>query len=56
LFYLTSSLVQGFALAFGFGVLVSMLTAILVTRAFLLAIATDGKKFRKILLGKVKRK
>ncbi len=56
LFYLTSSLVQGFALAFGFGVLVSMLTAILVTRAFLLAIATDGKKFRKVLLGKVKRK
>lgn len=41
LFYTTTSLVKGFALVFGIGVLVSMLTAITVTRTFLLAIAPE---------------
>ncbi|PIR46903.1 MAG: protein translocase subunit SecD [Candidatus Vogelbacteria bacterium CG10_big_fil_rev_8_21_14_0_10_45_14] len=38
LFYTSTSLIQGFALTFGIGVLVSMLSAILVTRVFLLAL------------------
>lgn len=39
LFWFGTSLIQGFALVFGIGVLVSMLTAISVTRTFLLAIS-----------------
>jgi len=39
LFYTTTSLVKGFALVFGVGVLVSMITAVSVTRTFLFAIA-----------------
>ena len=53
LFYLTTSLVQGFALTFGIGVLVSMITAITVSRTLLLAIANNSKTFRKHLLGKI---
>ena len=41
LFYTTTSLVKGFALTFGLGVIVSMLTAITVTRTFLLACASE---------------
>ena len=39
LFWFGTSLVKGFALVFGLGVLVSMFTAITVTRAFLFAVA-----------------
>jgi len=49
LFWFGTSLVEGFALTFGLGVLVSMFTAITVTRSFLLAISpkqdTSFKKF-----------
>lgn len=38
LFWLGTSIIQGFALVFGLGVLVSMLTAISVSRTFLLAL------------------
>lgn len=44
LFYMTTSLVQGFSLAFGFGVLLSMFSAIVVTRTFLLAIAPSSNQ------------
>jgi len=47
LFYLTTSLVQGFALAFGLGVIVSMFTAITITRTFLAAITPQGKIDKK---------
>ncbi len=57
LFYMTTSLVQGFALTFGFGVLISMFSAIVLTRTFLLSIVgkknTDRRK--KILLGNYKK-
>ena len=47
LFYIGTTLTQGFAITFGLGVLVSMLTAIIVSRTFLLAVAgeerTDAK-------------
>ncbi len=51
LFYLTTSLVQGFALAFGIGVVASMFTAITVTRTFLSALAVKNKTWRKHLVG-----
>ena len=38
LFWFGTSLVKGFALTFGLGVLVSMITAISISRTFLLAI------------------
>jgi protein-export membrane protein SecD len=43
LFWLGTSLIKGFALVFGLGVLVSMLTAITVSRTFLLALGVEGK-------------
>ena len=43
LFWMGTSLIQGFALVFGIGVLVSMLTAISVSRTFLLALGMQGK-------------
>jgi len=45
LFWLGTSLVQGFALTFGIGVLISMFTALTITRTLLLAIAPkkEGK-------------
>lgn len=43
LFWLGSSLVKGFALVFGLGVLVSMLTAITVSRTFLMALGVNAK-------------
>ena len=58
LFYATTSLVQGFALAFGLGVIVSMFTAITITRTLLLAATprdikdkTWRKRFRSLLVG-----
>lgn len=45
LFFIATSLVKGFALIFGLGVLVSMLSAILITRTFLLAIVSENQKF-----------
>jgi preprotein translocase subunit SecD len=44
LFWFGTSLVKGFALVFGIGVIVSMLTAITVTRLFLLAIGDYENK------------
>jgi len=41
LFWLGTSIVQGFALVFGFGVLASLLTAVTVSRVFLLAILPE---------------
>lgn len=43
LFWFGTSLIKGFALVFGLGVLVSMLTAISVSRTFLLAVSTSDK-------------
>ena len=43
LFWFGTSLIKGFALVFGLGVLVSMLTAISVSRTFLLALGIDAK-------------
>ena len=43
LFWFGTSLIKGFALVFGLGVLVSMLTAITVSRTFLLALGLRGK-------------
>lgn len=42
LFFFGTSIVQGFALVFGLGVLVSMLTAISVSRTFLRALGVQG--------------
>jgi len=53
LFWFGTSLVKGFALVFGIGVIVSMLSAILITRTFLLALpvrCAEGK-YRHILFG-----
>jgi len=43
LFWFGTSLIKGFALVFGIGVLVSMLTAITVSRTFLMALNADAK-------------
>ena len=43
LFWFSTSLIKGFALVFGLGVLVSMLTAITVSRTFILALGLDEK-------------
>jgi len=52
LFWFGTSLVQGFALTFGIGVLVSMFTALTVTRTLLLAVAPNGSgKTSKLLFG-----
>lgn len=42
IFMLGSALIKGFALTFGIGVLVSMLTAVVVTRIFMYAVAGDA--------------
>ncbi len=44
LFWFGTSLIKGFALVFGLGVLVSMLSAITMSRTFLLALGLDTKK------------
>lgn len=49
LFWLGTSVVKGFALVFGLGVLVSMLSALVVTRAFLLVLPQAQKDDRSIL-------
>ena len=43
LFWLGTSLIKGFALVFGLGVLVSMLTAITVSRTLLMALGVNTK-------------
>src|SRR3990167_4249476 len=43
LFWFGTSLIKGFALVFGLGVLVSMLTAISISRTFLMALGIDAK-------------
>jgi protein-export membrane protein SecD len=43
LFWFSTSLIKGFALVFGLGVLVSMLTAITVSRTFMLALGLNEK-------------
>ncbi len=53
LFYTTTSLVQGFALTFGFGVLISMFTALIVSKTLLTAIApkSNTNKTKRIYFG-----
>ncbi len=53
LFYMATSLVKGFSLTFGFGVLISMFTAIVLTRTFLLSIVgkNNKNKIKKIIFG-----
>jgi protein-export membrane protein SecD len=54
LFWLGTSAVKGFALTLGLGVLISMLTAISVSRTFLFAVASNSKndsKLAKFLFG-----
>jgi protein-export membrane protein SecD len=43
LFYIGTTLTQGFAVTFGLGVLVSMISAITISRTFLLAIAGEER-------------
>lgn len=52
LFWFGTSVVKGFALVFGLGVLVSMLTAITVSRTFLMALGLKAEKgFIRFLFG-----
>ena len=52
LFWFGTSLVEGFALTFGLGVIVSMVSAITVTRIFLLGIApSESGKIMKFMFG-----
>lgn len=52
LFWFGTSLIKGFALVFGLGVLVSMLTAISVSRSFLLALGVEAKEgIKRFLFG-----
>lgn len=52
LFWFGTSLVKGFALTLGLGVLVSMFSAITVTRTFLLALGTHGHgRFIRFIFG-----
>ena len=44
LFWFGTSIVKGFALVFGLGVLISMLTAISVSRTFLFALGISAEK------------
>jgi len=44
LFWFGSSLIEGFALTFGLGIIVSILSAIVITRTFLLSIAKSENK------------
>lgn len=53
LFWFGTSIVEGFALTFGLGVLISMLTAITITRTLLLVLPNiEQRKLIKILFGK----
>lgn len=52
LFWFGTSLIKGFALTFAIGVLVSMLTAITITRTFLLALGVRrANRFNRFLFG-----
>ncbi len=52
LFWFGTSLIKGFALVFGLGVLVSMLTAIIVSRSFLMALGISANSgFTRFLFG-----
>ena len=52
LFWFGTSLIKGFALVFGLGVLISMLTAISISRTFLLALGISAKSsFIRFLFG-----
>ena len=52
LFWLGTSLIKGFALVFGLGVLVSMLTAISISRTLLLSLGVAADKgFARFLFG-----
>jgi protein-export membrane protein SecD len=52
LFWLGTSLIKGFALVFGLGVLTSMITAISISRTFLLALGIAAEKgFARFLFG-----
>lgn len=52
LFWFGSSLIKGFALVFGLGVLVSMLTAITISRTLLLSLGIRGKNgFTRFMFG-----
>ena len=51
LFWFCTSLITGFALVFGLGALVSMLTAIAVSRTFLFALGLPKSSFTRFLLG-----
>ena len=52
LFWFSTSLIKGFALVFGLGVLVSMLTAISISRTFLFALGIEGRgSFLRFLFG-----
>jgi len=52
LFWFGTSLIKGFALTFGLGVLISMISAITVTRTFLLAVSKEKhSKFTRFLFG-----
>lgn len=46
LFWLGTSIIKGFALVFGFGVIVSMLSALVISRTFLMALGVDASKVR----------
>lgn len=51
LFWMGTSIVQGFALVFGLGVIASLITAVMITRVFLLAILpeTSSRTWRVLL-------
>ncbi len=52
LFWFGTSLIEGFALTFALGIIVSMFSAIMITRTFLLAIAVgENKSITKFLFG-----
>lgn len=52
LFWFGTSLVEGFALTFGIGVLISMISAITISRSFLLAVAArENSGFARFLFG-----
>ncbi len=58
LFYTATSLIKGFSLTFGIGVLTSMFSAIVLTRIFLLSIVKDNNKlnYKKLFFGNIKLK
>jgi preprotein translocase subunit SecD len=53
LFYLGTGPVKGFALTLGIGVLLSLFSAISVTRLFMWTVAGAGERNRNLFAGKV---